>query len=145
MPFEIILIATTVVLLNVLDSTTTHLCFKQYPDKELKGEGNPFIRRLMLKSKVLALVAKQGVILAIIIYCLVVNDMETLRYFVIIFGIVVLNNSYVLISRAIVKHKTTPPFKQLCKLLHIPDNISYPLLIIILLGIAHAINLFIWN
>lgn len=145
MPFEILFIATIVILLNVLDSATTALCFKQYPDKELKGETNPFMRWLMLKNKVLAEVLKQGVILALVIYCLVSNDMEVLRLFVIMLGIVVLNNSYVLISRATTKRKIISPLKQLCGLLHLPNKAAYPLVIIIMLGIAYAITQFIWN
>jgi len=50
---EVILFALLVMVLNVMDSVTTNLCFKQYPDKELKGEGNPIMRWLMLKNKAL--------------------------------------------------------------------------------------------
>ncbi len=41
---EGVLSGLVIIVLNVLDSATTNLAFRQYPDKELKGEGNPFIK-----------------------------------------------------------------------------------------------------
>ena len=145
MSFEIIIMAITAIILNVLDSATTALCFRQYPDKELKGEGNPIMRWLMLKNKALAEIFKHGIILAIVIYLVISPDINVLRFLIIMLGIVVLNNSYILISRAITKRKTTGPFKYLCRLLHVPGRFSYPLVFITIVGAALIINQFIWN
>lgn len=65
---ELLAIAILVMLLNVLDSVTTEIGFRQYPDKDLKGEANPTMRWLMLKNKWLAEIVKQSAVLALVIF-----------------------------------------------------------------------------
>ncbi len=50
MSIGIIAFAILTLVFNVLDSVTTELCFRQYPDKQLKGEGNPFMRGLIYRK-----------------------------------------------------------------------------------------------
>lgn len=135
---EMWLVALLVLVLNVMDSVTTSLCFKQYPDKELKGEANPIMRWLMLKNKVLAEVLKQGFVLGFIVWCLFGHELSTLRMATVMLGLVVLNNTYVLVSRVITKRAVASPIKSLRMLLHIPDKYTYlvALAVIFLVGIA---------
>jgi len=142
---NVIVVACVVLTLNVLDSVTTALCFKQYPDKELKGESNPLMRVLMLKSRVLAEVVKQGVVLAVVIYLVVNNDIVILRLACIMLGLVVMNNTYVVVSRAITKRRTVAPFKKLINLLRIPDKYAYVIILVILVGLAWIINVVVWG
>ena len=100
LPFEIILIALITIVFNILDSLTTNLCFKQYPDKELKGEGNPLMRKLMLKNYKLAEAVKHMGVLMLVMFCLVANYIDSLKLLAILLGLVVLNNTYILLSRA---------------------------------------------
>lgn len=133
MTIEILIMALMVLTLNVLDSVTTHLAFKQYPDKEFKGEGNPLMRRLMLKNKWLAEVVKQLLILAIVSYLLYKIDLDMLHFMAICLGLVVLNNTVVISSRAILKRKVRTPIKMITKFLHIPEKYDYGFAISIIL------------
>ena len=142
---EVILFALLVLVLNVMDSVTTSLCFRQYPDKELKGEGNPIMRWLMLKNKALSEVFKQGFILGFVVWWLLGNQLETLRLATIMFGLVVLNNSYIVVSRAIVKRETVTPLKKIRMLFHVPDKYSYMLALTIILWISIMIYWLVWG
>jgi hypothetical protein len=142
---EIISFAVAVLVLNVLDSVTTELCFKQYPDKELKGEGNPFMRRLMLKNRVLAEVVKQAAIIGIVIYFLWKCDLTGLRLMTIAFGIVVLNNAFIVISRAVTKRKVISPIKRLVALLHMREKFAYLVVVNIILLLTLAIHELVWG
>lgn len=145
MGLEIIIVAGVVLVLNVLDSVTTALCFKQYPDKDLKGEANPFMRKLMLKNKTLAEVVKHiGILIIVIALVVKFNDIQTLRLVAILFGLVVINNLWILVSRAITKRKVASPLKMLFKVVKIPDKYDYIVVVLILLGIAYSVNAVVW-
>lgn len=138
-----ILLALVVITFNVLDSVTTNLCFKQYPDKELKSEANPFMRRLMLKNRALAEVVKQVFVTAIVIYYVVANHTEPLKFLSIMFGLVVLNNSYIYLSRKITKRKVVSPLERLRQFIHLPNSLSYALVMILIFGLSIIIYSFI--
>ena len=142
---EIIMFAVLVIVLNILDSTTTAICFKQYPDKELKGEGNPVMRFIMLKNKWLAGGLKQGMILALVIACLIMGEIISLRTMGILFGLVVLNNTYVILSRAITHREVISPVRKLQNILHLPDWGVYSLVVLILLGLTYLIHTVVWG
>ena len=145
MPFEIILIASIVIFLNVMDSVTTEIGFRQYPDKELKSESNPLMRRLMLKSRLWSEIVKHCVIPIAIGVCIFYRDLFTLKCFFIILSLVVINNSYIIASRHITKRKIRSPFLMFIKRIHLPDKAVFPTFLIIALGIAYLIVNFIWN
>lgn len=142
---ELMAVATLVMVLNVLDSVTTQLCFKQYPDKELKGESNPMMRWLMLKDRRLAEVIKQSVVLGWVIVLFQHRDIYALRFVGIMLGLVVANNIYILVTRAVKRRKVASPLRMLQKVCHIPDSIVYILVIIIIIGLAYLINGVIWG
>ena len=141
-----VFLALVVLTLNVLDSVTTHLSFKQYPDKQLRGEGNPLMRSLMIKSKVWAEVVKQGVVLLIVSGCWLsrnpekLNGVGTLQYLSTFLGLVVLNNSLTLVSSAIMKRKVPSPLSKLCGLLHVPKSYLFISAVAILTGLAFTIQ-----
>ncbi len=141
---DVILIALAALLFNVLDSVTTKLALSQYPDKELKGEGNPLMRRLMLKSGLLAEVLKQVGVLALVLWCLTSNDIQPLRFFAIMLGLVVLNNTYVVVSRAIAKRKVITPIEKLRRILHLPDKYTFIMAIVIISVLATIIDGLLW-
>ena len=136
-----VLMGITVMVLNILDSVTTALAFKQYPDKALRGEGNPIMRGLMLKNRLLAEVIKQSAVLAIVIFGLIFNQVVGLRQLSILLGLVVINNLWVVISRAVTKRKVLGPSKILQKTLHIPDKYLYIVVVVVLGGLAYLINI----
>jgi len=142
---EVILFALLVLVLNVMDSVTTSLCFKQYPDKELKGEGNPIMRWVMLKSRVLAEVFKHGFVLGLVIWWLLGNQLETLRFATIMFGMVVLNNTYILVSRAVTKWKVVSPTKRLIAFLHLPSKYSYVVVLVVIFLLSGVIYRLAWG
>ena len=142
---EVILFALLVLVLNVMDSVTTELCFRQYPDKSLKGEGNPVMRWLMLKSRTLAEICKQGFVFGIVAYFVYNYELVSLRYALIMFSLVVLNNSYVFLSRALLKRKVETPFHRLIAFLHIPDRFGYLSIIFIIVLLTRSIYYLIWG
>lgn len=142
---NLLVLAVVVVLLSVADSVSTAYCFKQYPDKELKGEANPLMRGLMLKNRWLAEGAKLSFVLILVAILFVVNDIKTMRLAVFLFGLVVLNNTYVGVSRAIAKREVITPAKKLKKLLHIPDKYLYVAMMALLVSLALSIEGVIWG
>lgn len=145
MNIELVLVALVVVVLNVLDSVTTLIAFRQYPDKKLEGEGNPMMRWLMLKSRILSEVVKQGGVLAILVWMIAEKSLHSLRLASLLLGLVVLNNSFVIVSRAIAKRRVTTPFERLRMLLRVPKKFSYLLIIITTLSLAIAIDKLVWG
>ena len=137
---EYVLIGLLVMVLNVLDSVTTNLAFRQYPDKELKGEANPFMRKLMLKSSVLAEVFKHGFVLIVVIWAVLSGELATMRVMALILCLVVANNTFVVVSRAITKRKVITPIEKLRRFLHMPDKYTYAMVIGLIGGLAMIIN-----
>jgi hypothetical protein len=81
------------------------------------------MRALMLKSKSLAEVVKQGVVLALVILSVIsIVQIEALKIFSILLGLVVINNSWVVASRAIAKRKVMTPFERSRVFLHFPEK-----------------------
>ena len=103
------------------------------------------MRWLMLKSKVWAEVFKQSLVMVCITALLLLGDIESLKIAVIMFGLVVLNNTVVVVSRAIAKRKVIAPTKWLITLLHLPERYSYILILIVIVSMAMAIYYFTWG
>lgn len=141
---EFIAAGIAVLALNVLDSTTTWLCFRQYPDKELRGEANPYMRRLMLKSPQSAQVMKHGILLAVVALLIAYREIEALRLLTILLGLVVLNNVVIWVSRKITGRKLAAPIAVLMRWLHIRERYTYFVAISILLGLAFLLNAVLW-
>lgn len=144
MTIELASTALVVITFNVLDSVSTHLCFKQYPDKELKAEANPIMRWLMRKNKALAEIFKQVGVLSVVIYLIFSDSPETIRLLAIMLGIVVLNNTYIYVSRAITKRKVITPISKLFTFLRIPKFFSYILILFIIICLSVWIYSLIW-
>lgn len=136
----IVLIA---IALSISDSVTTHLCFRQYPDKELKGEANPFMRRLMLKNGVLAEVFKQGGIIGLAIWSVTAHDYRVITLIAIMLSFVVLNNTTVLVTRAVTKKKITSPTVRMRNILHLPEKYDFVMAMTIIIGMSLPIWVFV--
>jgi len=137
---ELLVIAVLVMVFNVLDSATTYVGFWQYPEKGLKGEANPVMRWLMLKSKCSAEIVKQGGVLGLVIVFFLNNEILAMRLMGIMLGLVVLNNTYIITIRAIMRRKVISPGKVLQNLLRISDNKLYFVMVVIIAGLAIVIN-----
>ncbi len=133
---EMISMGLVVMTLNVLDSITTSLCLTQYPDKELRGEGNPIQRSLMLKSKVLAEVVKHGVCFICVVYSVALSSLSLLTFLSLTLGLTVLNNTFVVVSRAITKRKIISPIMKLMTLLRLPKKYSYVIAMVIITSLS---------
>lgn len=142
---EILVIAILVMVFNVLDSATTHLGFKQYPEKDLKSEANPTMRWLMLKNKWLAEIFKQVGVLAIVVFLFLNNEIWSMRVVGIMLGLVVLNNTYVIVSRAIMRKKVISPVKALQRFCHIPERLVYFVAVLIIIVWTYMINGIVWG
>lgn len=145
LPFELVLVALLVLVLNVLDSVSTQLCFTQYPDKELKGEGNPFMRKLMLKRQWLAEAIKHVVALGIVAWLVLAHDLATMRLLATMLGLVVLNNTFIVVSRAITKRKVATPIARLIAFLRVPEKYGYAVAIVTIWLLAMGICQLAWG
>lgn len=142
---EMGLVALLVLVLNILDSVTTHIACNQYVDGELKCEGNPFMRKLMLRSGLLAEVVKHGGILALVGWFVVSGNLMSLRYAMVMLGLVVANNAFVVVSRAITKRKVVSPSKRLISLLHVPEKYGYAVVMAAICLLAMGIYELAWR
>ncbi len=142
---EELLFAVLVLVLNVLDSVTTSLAFKQYPDRELKGEANPVMRWLMLKSRTLAEIVKQGFVASLVSYWLVSSNVVSLRIAGIALGLVVLNNLYIVVARALTKKKIASPTKLMMDILHLSEAFAYSTVLVVLCILTAVIYVQIWG
>ena len=97
----------------------------------------------MLKNRALAEVVKQVFVTAIVIYYVVANHTEPLKFLSIMFGLVVLNNSYIYLSRKITKRKVVSPLERLRQFIHLPNSLSYALVMILIFGLSIIIYSFI--
>jgi len=145
LPLESVLFALLILVFNVLDSVTTRLCFRQYPDKELKGEANPIMRWLMLKNQWLSDAVKQVVVIGVVVVLVLARDLFALRIVSVMLGLVVLNNTTTVVSRAVIKREVPSPIKRLRLLLHLPDNFSYPLALAVIFGLSMMIYGLVWG
>jgi len=134
-----ILAGGVVLVLNVLDSITTTIGLKQYPTRTLEGELNPFMRILMRRNKILAEVLKQVVVLTIVVWNIVEGRVEGLIFLGIMLGLVVVNNSWIIMSRAVIRRKVISPIRELQSVLHLPNWCLYPLVMVILVGLTYLI------
>ncbi len=141
---EMILLALIIIIFNILDIITTNLYFKYYPDKTLKDEGNSLMRRLMVKNYKVADAVKIIGILCIIIYSLVTNNVNILRITTVLLGLIVLNNTYILLYSAITKQKKVHLGENLRKILRIPEKYTQLMIIVIMLGLSFGIFVLIW-
>lgn len=140
----IIVLAGVAIILNVLDSVTTALAFKQYPDKELKGEGNPLMRWLMLRNRKFAEAFKHIAMLILVVCCILFGLSQSIKLLVIMFGLVVLNNSFIVVSRAVTKRRVITPADKLRRILHIPEKYLYLVIVLILIFASRGIYMLIW-
>lgn len=134
---SIIVWSIIVIIFNIMDSVTTELAFRQYPDSTLRSEGNPLMRILMLKNRFISEVVKQIGVLSLVIWLFNLKDINSIRFVAICFAIVVMNNSFIVISRSICKRKVISPMGKLQSMYHIPNIFIYPvaMFIIFVLGI----------
>lgn len=138
------ILAVLVIVLNVLDSVTTELCLHKLPIGTRGREGNPIMAWVMRKNGVLAEVIKHILILGIVIWFVVSKDIISLKFGVLAFSVVVLNNTYVLVVRWLAKKAVATPLRKLQLVCRIPDGLFYLLAIIIIFGSAFF-GLWLWR
>jgi uncharacterized membrane protein len=141
--------AVLAVVFNVLDSVTTHIALNKLPENVRAKEANFFMKGLMDKNPLMADIIKQVVVIALVIY-FIFNRGEnggeqSLAYFAMAFGIVVLSNTYTIIARLIRKRKVDSPLMFIPKLLHIPNKIDYLFIVAEIMGISFLIGRYLFG
>ena len=126
--------AALLIVLNVLDSVSTHIGLYKLP-KELRGrEGNPLMAKLMAGVPKIAEVLKHGSGVAIVVYCLYHDYIFGLVVSVFILGFAVLNNTYLIVRKRRTKRQHTSPFILLARRLRVPSWLHYPFTMLIIVG-----------
>lgn len=128
---------------NILDSVSTRLCLS-LPQTTKGREGNPLMAFFMDGDYLIAEIIKHlsvGILVAFWIY------MENTRYLLsaaVLFGLVVINNSYIYLTSRIFKRKLPTimtSFTMLVKRYKLPSLLEY----VIVVGILMTLTYFIVN
>ena len=121
---------------NILDSIATHIALYKLPDDLKAKESNPIMAKLFVRHYKLAQAIKHAVVSAAVAYLIIHKDLYSLEVVATMLGMVVLNNTYILIGRKVTGKRIVSPIKRLQKLLHVPDRLYYMLVVIIILGLS---------
>lgn len=136
---DLILIGGVVVLLNMLDSVTTELGFR-LPAHLRSKESNPFMKSFLENHPVYAHTFKQIAIIGIVAFVVLFGDMRIMVMLAVMFGLVVVNNTYIWLGRKITNRKIRTPLYNACKACHIPENCYYFVWVAITVPTAWAIG-----
>ena len=134
-----LIFAILAIFMNIMDSVTTELGARQYPDSERKWEANPFARKIMLKSPLLMEILKQVIVTSMVIVLVYAQDIFSLKIIAIALSVVVANNSFIVISRHITKRKIISPAKKLQQIFHTPEKLIYPMMLAVIFGLTALI------
>ncbi len=124
------------IIFNILDSVTTHIALYKLPDNLKAKESNPLMAKLFIKNYKVAQVIKHALGSVVVAYLIISEDLYSLEVIATMLGLVVLNNTYILIGRKIRGEKIDSPIRRLQRLLHVPDKLYYVLVAIIIFGLS---------
>ncbi len=139
MPTDYIVLAVLAILFNVLDSVTTHIALNKLPVELRAKEANPLMRPLLLRKPILATVIKQGLVVLLVLWSIAIQSRAGLVFIAVALGLVVINNSVVIIGRVKTHTKVPSPLYKVQKKLRIPDSLSFLFVILIIGGIAWVV------
>jgi len=109
---------------NLLDEASTRIGMKTPEDIKNK-EGNPIAREMMLNHPRFASVSKIGGLGVLVLFLFALKETLALATLAIAFGIVVVNNFYLIIIKKITQKEHTSPFIILARKLKIPKSFEY--------------------
>ena len=132
---EYLLIGGAVILFNVLDSVTTELGFR-LPEHLRAKESNPLAKPWLEKHPNGFHAFKQLTMIGMVIWLVAVEAIQALVVVAIMLGLVVINNSYILVGRKITKRKINTPFYVACKVCHIHNNLMFVVWVLFTLAVA---------
>ena len=141
----LVLFGVLAITFNILDSVSTHYCLKL--PKEIGGkEGNPIMASLMNGDKLIAEIVKHLGLTMMVFWYFYIQDVEKLIWISLVFGIIVLNNTYIYATRKIFKKKIAAPFyglQKLFKYFKIPEWIQYIIVVGTVIGVAKWLSIII--
>lgn len=132
---EYLLIGGAVILFNVLDSVTTELGFR-LPEHLRAKEGNPMARPWLEKYPKGFHTFKQLAVVICVVILVALGAIQNLVILAILLGLVVINNSYILIGRKVTNRKIHTPFYKACKTCHIPEKWQFGVWLLLVGAIA---------
>lgn len=140
----IIGLAIATVAFNILDSVTTEIGLRKF-EGDLRGrEGNPIMAWMMGEHPVLAEALKHVVVIGFVVWMVLDKDVFSLKVVCILLGLVVAQNTYIIIRKLITKKQTKSPIDRLRKLMHLPEFCFYPLAIMTLFGLSY-LGAWLWQ
>lgn len=136
----IYLVATIVIIFNVLDSITTHIALYKSPDHVRAEESNPLLSKLFTKNYKVAQIIKHISISAVVAYFIITRNLYLLELAAVIVGLVVMNNVYVLVGTRLTGKNIDLPMVALQRLLHVPDRfynvLAYTFITIVIFSLS---------
>jgi len=140
----LLLLAILGIMFNVLDSVSTHIGLNKLPPDIKANEGNPIMVGLMNGDNLIAEIVKHvGVLLFVLYYLFIAKNLEQLLYVAVIFGLVVLNNIWVIVGSLVVKKKIDSPLSVVLKISKIPKSWSYLFVVIMLMVATYYLSNYI--
>lgn len=139
----LIVSAVLLVVLNVLDSVTTYVGLHKLPEGLQGKEGNPVMAKLLTKWPRLTEALKQLVVAAVAGYLVYQEALFSLVIGLVAFGLVVVNNTYLIVIKLVTRRPHTSPIFHLAKSLGIPKPLIWPFVVITILGPGWAAAYFI--
>jgi hypothetical protein len=132
----VVLLAVAVIVLNVLDSITTYIGLYRMPPGLGGVEGNPLMAWLGSRKFSVATAIKQSVGVGIAVAGFLTQAEFGLIVVVILYSLIVMNNTYILVRRAITRKPCRSPLVIVTDLLHIPEALRFPSILCLLLLVS---------
>ena len=110
---------------NILDSILTWVALHKLPRKLRAKEINPLMDRLMKKSSLTSNLLKHGFMVGVVTYLILSKAYWASVLLCTTLGLVVLNNSYIVIGRVLTKRKIASPLYYIKKKIRIPKRFEY--------------------
>lgn len=132
----LIVSAVLLVVLNVLDSVTTYIGLHKLPDNLRGKEGNPVMAKLMTRWPRLTEVLKQLMVVVVAGYLVHQEALFSLVIGLVAFGLVVANNTYLIVIKLVTRRPHTSPIFNLAKLLGVPKSWTWRFVLVVILGTA---------
>lgn len=137
---EFIIWASVTEFCNILDTITTWIGLYKLPKELVATETNPVARKDFKQGHFrLFNILKHVAVIGCIVWLYYHNNINDLKFLCLVLVLVVINNSYVVLSRIITHKIHRSGIYNLGKLIKIPDKFIYLFTVVVLWGLSFVI------
>lgn len=138
-----ILLGLVLIVLNVLDSVTTEIGLNHMPLELRPEESNPWIRGMIKNDNLLSHIIKQTFVVLVALFLIYKQNQLVLLMAVLMFGVVVFENAWIIIIRLLAKKKYGSPLHYLFRLCRVPKRFDYYALLVLLIPSSYIMAKFL--